>query len=71
MGAGVVGCGLWVMEGGAEEGGRVAFPALWTTGASGLTPLFPCAPALPQVGEFGIIHPEVLAAFDIVNPGAG
>lgn len=23
----------------------------------------------PQVGEFGIIHPEVLAAFDIVNPG--
>jgi hypothetical protein len=22
-----------------------------------------------RVGEFGIIHPEVLAAFDIVNPG--
>lgn len=22
-----------------------------------------------RVGEFGIVHPEVLAAFDIVNPG--
>ena len=23
-----------------------------------------------RVGQFGIIHPEVLAAFDIINPGA-